>query len=88
LIALGNSKLAAANALSISAETVKSYMKSIIAKLSARDRTHARRDDCFAPWNTHRHLIQSDNDQQKVTMKTFASVGKIILRCNTNLDMA
>jgi DNA-binding NarL/FixJ family response regulator len=41
LIALGNSNLAAADALSISEETVKSHMKSIIAKLSARDRTHA-----------------------------------------------
>jgi DNA-binding NarL/FixJ family response regulator len=41
LIAMGNSNLAAATALSISEETVKSHMKSIIAKLSARDRTHA-----------------------------------------------
>jgi DNA-binding NarL/FixJ family response regulator len=41
LIASGNSNLATARALSISEETVKSHMKSIIAKLNARDRTHA-----------------------------------------------
>jgi DNA-binding NarL/FixJ family response regulator len=41
LIAAGNTNLAAAQALSISEETVKSHMKSIIAKLNARDRTHA-----------------------------------------------
>jgi DNA-binding NarL/FixJ family response regulator len=41
LIAMGNSNLASANALSISEETVKSHMKSIIGKLGARDRTHA-----------------------------------------------
>jgi DNA-binding NarL/FixJ family response regulator len=41
LIASGNSNLAAAHALSISEETVKSHMKSIIAKLNAKDRTHA-----------------------------------------------
>jgi len=39
--ALGNSNLQTAQALSISEETVKSHMKSIIAKLNARDRTHA-----------------------------------------------
>jgi DNA-binding NarL/FixJ family response regulator len=41
LIAMGNSNLASANALSISEETIKSHMKSIIGKLGARDRTHA-----------------------------------------------
>jgi DNA-binding NarL/FixJ family response regulator len=41
LIASGNSNLAAAQALSITEETVKSHMKSIIAKLDANDRTHA-----------------------------------------------
>jgi DNA-binding NarL/FixJ family response regulator len=41
LIAAGNTNNAAAQALSISEETVKSHMKSIIAKLEARDRTHA-----------------------------------------------
>jgi len=41
LIASGNSNMAAARALSISEETVKSHMKSIIAKLNAQDRTHA-----------------------------------------------
>jgi DNA-binding NarL/FixJ family response regulator len=41
LIASGNSNLAAAQALSITEETVKSHMKSIIAKLNANDRTHA-----------------------------------------------
>ncbi len=41
LIASGNSNFAAARALSLSEETVKSHMKSIIAKLNAQDRTHA-----------------------------------------------
>jgi DNA-binding NarL/FixJ family response regulator len=41
LIAAGNTNLSAAHALSISEETVKSHMKNIIAKLNARDRTHA-----------------------------------------------
>jgi DNA-binding NarL/FixJ family response regulator len=41
LIAMGHSNLAAAHALFISEETIKSHMKSIIAKLAARDRTHA-----------------------------------------------
>lgn len=41
LISMGHSNLDAANALSISEETIKSHMKSIIGKLGARDRTHA-----------------------------------------------
>jgi len=41
LISQGNSNSHAARALAITEETVKSHMKSILAKLQARDRTHA-----------------------------------------------
>ncbi len=40
-VAGGNSNKAVANSLSISEETVKAHMKNILAKLDARDRTHA-----------------------------------------------
>jgi DNA-binding NarL/FixJ family response regulator len=40
-VAGGNSNKAVAGLLSISEETVKAHMKSILAKLDARDRTHA-----------------------------------------------
>jgi DNA-binding NarL/FixJ family response regulator len=40
-VAGGNSNKAVANSLGISEETVKAHMKSILAKLDARDRTHA-----------------------------------------------
>lgn len=41
LAALGNGNRAISDALNLSEETVKSRMKSILAKLSASDRTHA-----------------------------------------------
>ena len=41
LVAAGRSNKAVADELSISEETVKSHMKSIMSKLSANDRTHA-----------------------------------------------
>ncbi len=41
LIAEGNSNRAAAETLGIQEETVKGHVKSILAKLGARDRTHA-----------------------------------------------
>ena len=41
LVAAGRSNKAVADELSISEETVKSHMKSILGKLSANDRTHA-----------------------------------------------
>ena len=40
-VAGGNSNKAVANSLIISEETVKAHMKNILAKLDARDRTHA-----------------------------------------------
>lgn len=40
-VAGGNSNKSVAGLLSISEETVKAHMKSILAKLDARDRTHA-----------------------------------------------
>ena len=40
-VASGNSNKIVADLLSISEETVKSHMRSILAKLSANDRTHA-----------------------------------------------
>lgn len=40
-VAGGNSNKAVANSLVISEETVKAHMKNILAKLNARDRTHA-----------------------------------------------
>lgn len=41
LVARGNSNVLIGEALGISAETVKSYMSSILLKLQARDRAHA-----------------------------------------------
>jgi len=41
LIAAGNSNKLVAYHLSINEETVKGYMKRILGKLQARDRTHA-----------------------------------------------
>jgi DNA-binding NarL/FixJ family response regulator len=41
LIAVGNANKEIATQLSISEETVKGYVKNILAKLSANDRTHA-----------------------------------------------
>ena len=41
LVSAGNSNQSIARTLSIAEETVKSHMKSIMAKLNARDRTHA-----------------------------------------------
>lgn len=41
LVAAGNPNKAIATRLSLSEETVKSHMKSILSKLKARDRTHA-----------------------------------------------
>jgi len=41
LVAMGKANKTVADELSISDETVKSHMKSIMAKLSANDRTHA-----------------------------------------------
>jgi DNA-binding NarL/FixJ family response regulator len=40
-VAAGNSNKLVAQSLSITEETVKAHMKSIMAKLAARDRTHA-----------------------------------------------
>jgi DNA-binding NarL/FixJ family response regulator len=41
LVAAGNSNKLVGHHLSITEETVKSHMKNVISKLSARDRTHA-----------------------------------------------
>ncbi|PZM08050.1 response regulator [Rhizobium tubonense] len=41
LIARGNSNRAVGNSLSITEETVKGYVKNILSKLGAKDRTHA-----------------------------------------------
>ena len=40
-VAAGNSNKIVADKLSISEETVKSHMRSILSKLGANDRTHA-----------------------------------------------
>ncbi|CAN7269917.1 response regulator transcription factor [Pseudoduganella sp. LjRoot289] len=41
LVALGNSNKSAAQGLGIAEETVKAHMSGVLAKLGARDRTHA-----------------------------------------------
>jgi DNA-binding NarL/FixJ family response regulator len=41
LVAVGNSNKRIARTLTIGEETVKTHVRSIIAKLDARDRTHA-----------------------------------------------